>query len=102
MPMDHAHCRLIVDMGAGATDIGVLSGGMIAEGASLHFGGDDLDEAIVRFVKRHHRQRIGRATAEDIKVLAGAQPGDRERDHLKLDGGFGRREAPERHPVPLF
>lgn len=89
MPMDHAHCRLIVDMGAGATDIGVLSGGMVAEGASLHFGGEDLDEAIVRYVKRRQQQRIGRATAEDIKVLAGATPGDPEHDQLRVEDPSG-------------
>lgn len=85
LPMDQAQCRLIVDMGAGATDVGVLSAGMISEGASLHFGGDDLDEAIVRMVKRRHNQRIGMATAEDIKVMAGAAPGDPATDQLRLD-----------------
>lgn len=89
LPMDEAHCRLIIDMGAGATDIGVLSAGMIAEGASLHFGGDDLDEAIVRYVKRRHQQRIGRATAEDIKILAGATPGDPEHDQLRIEDPSG-------------
>jgi len=89
MPMDQADCRLIIDMGAGATDIGVLSAGMIIAGASLHFGGDDLDEAIVRFVKRRYQQRIGMATAEDIKVIAGATPGDLAPDQLRVDDPSG-------------
>jgi len=90
MPMDQAECRLIMDMGAGATDIGVLSGGMIADGAALHFGGDDLDEAIIRYVKRRHQQRIGPATSEDIKVLAGAQPGDPAHDQLRVEDPSGQ------------
>ncbi len=72
VPMDQPQCRLIVDMGAGATDIGVVSMGMVAAGESLHFGGDDLDEAIRRYARRRYRIGIGSARAEDIKIMAGA------------------------------
>ena len=72
VPMDQPECRLIVDMGAGSTDIGVISMGMIAAGEALHFGGDDLDEAIRRFVQRRYRISIGSARAEDVKIMAGA------------------------------
>ncbi len=89
MPMDHPQCRLIIDMGAGATDVGVLSAGMVTDGLTLHFGGDDLDEAIVRFIKRRYNQRIGMATAEDIKIMAGALPGDAATDQLRLDDPSG-------------
>lgn len=70
--LDDTHSRLIVDMGAGATDVGVVSMGMAAAGASIHFGGDDLDEAIVRAFRRRHGAQIGPARAEEIKALAGA------------------------------
>lgn len=72
VPMDQPECRLLVDMGAGSTDIGVISMGMIAAGETLHFGGDDLDEAIRRFVQRRYRINIGSARAEDVKIMAGA------------------------------
>ena len=72
VPMDQPQCRLVVDMGAGATEIGVISMGMVAAGESLHFGGDDLDEAIRRYVQRRYRIHIGSARAEDIKIMAGA------------------------------
>jgi rod shape-determining protein MreB len=45
--MDDPQSRLILDIGAGATDVGVVAMGMTAAGASIHFGGDDLDEAIL-------------------------------------------------------
>jgi rod shape-determining protein MreB and related proteins len=72
LPMDQPECRLVVDMGAGSTGIGIISMGMIAAGEALHFGGDDLDEAIRRYVQRRYRVSIGSARAEDIKIMAGA------------------------------
>lgn len=72
LPMDQPECRLVVDMGAGSTDIGVVSMGMIAAGEAIHYGGDDLDEAIRRYVWRRWRVQIGAPRAEDIKIMAGA------------------------------
>lgn len=84
LPMDQAECRLIVDMGAGSTDIGVISMGMIAAGETLHFGGDDLDEAIRRYVQRRYRMNIGRARAEDIKIMAGALSPEMVNEQVRL------------------
>ena len=84
LPMDQAECRLVVDMGAGATDIGIISMGMIAASAALRFGGDDLDEAIRRFVQRRYRIGIGRARAEDIKIMAGALSAEMISEHVRL------------------
>lgn len=84
VPMDQPECRLIVDMGAGSTDIGVVSMGMIAAGEALHFGGDDLDEAIRRYVQRRYRVSIGAARAEDIKILAGALSPDMVGEQVRL------------------
>ncbi len=70
--MDDPQSRLILDIGAGATDVGVVAMGTTAAGASIHFGGDDLDEAIIRFLKRRHSIQIGPARAEEVKTLAGA------------------------------
>lgn len=84
LPMDQPECRLVVDMGAGSTDIGVISMGMIAAGQSLRFGGDDLDEAIRRHVQRRYRVSIGRARAEDIKIMAGALSADMISEQVRL------------------
>lgn len=84
IPMDQPECRLVVDMGAGSTDIGVISMGMIAAGETLHFGGDDLDEAIRRYVQRRYRIPIGLARAEDIKIMAGALSPDLAGEQMRL------------------
>ncbi len=83
-PMDQPECRLIVDMGAGSTDIGVISMGMIAAGEAIHFGGDDLDEAIRRYVRRRYRLSIGSARAEDIKIMAGALSAEMVSEQVRL------------------
>jgi rod shape-determining protein MreB len=84
IPMDQPECRLLVDMGAGSTDIGVISAGMIAAGDALHFGGDDLDEAIRRYVQRRYRITIGSARAEDIKTMAGALSAEQVGEQVRL------------------
>ncbi|MGC9319666.1 MAG: rod shape-determining protein [Armatimonadota bacterium] len=84
LPMDQPECRLVVDMGAGSTDIAVVSGGMIAAGEALHYGGDDLDEAIRRYVKRRYRTSIGLARAEDIKIMAGALSSEMVGEEVRL------------------
>ncbi len=84
LPMDQPECRLVVDMGAGSTDIGVISMGMIAAGEALRFGGNDLDEAIRRFVQRRYRIPIGNARAEDIKIMAGALSAEMISEQVRL------------------
>ncbi len=89
LPMDQPECRLVVDMGAGSTDIGVISMGMIAAGEAIHFGGDDLDEAIRRYVRRRYRMSIGRARAEDIKIMAGALTSEMMAEQVRLSDVSG-------------
>jgi len=82
--MDEPQSRLVVDIGAGATDVGVVSMGMIATRASIHFGGDDLDEAITRSLKRRQGVDIGPARAEEIKTLAGAVAPEEATETVRL------------------
>jgi len=63
--------QFIVDMGAGACDIGAISMGMITVGASPPVGGDFIDETIVRHVKRTQNIRISPITAEEMKIQVG-------------------------------
>jgi len=72
LPMDDASTRMIVDIGAGTTDIGILSMGAVTATYSLHYAGDDLDEAIRRWVKRRHSTSISRRAAEEIKLRVAA------------------------------
>ncbi|HHY46900.1 MAG TPA: rod shape-determining protein [Firmicutes bacterium] len=72
--------NMIVDIGGGTTEVAVISLNGIVASESLRIGGDRLDDAIVRYVKRVHNLMIGEMTAEEVKVRIGtAYPGDDER-----------------------
>lgn len=71
LPLDSVETILAVNIGAGATNIGAVSMGMLSAGASPRFGGDTIDEAIVRHVKRDQGIRISHNTAEEIKLRVG-------------------------------
>jgi rod shape-determining protein MreB len=62
---------MVVDVGAGTTDIAVLSMNSVAVSSSLKIAGDAFDEAIARHVRRKHGVVIGQVTAEDVKIQIG-------------------------------
>jgi rod shape-determining protein MreB len=63
--------HLVVDMGGGSTDIGVVSLASVVRGESLRTGGADVDDAIGRWLKRSRNIVIGERTAEEIKIAVG-------------------------------
>ena len=63
--------HMVVDIGAGTTDIAVLSMNGVATSSSLKVAGDAFDEAIARYVRRRHGVIIGKTTAEDVKIQIG-------------------------------
>ena len=64
--------HMVVDIGAGTTDIAVLSMNGVASSSSLKIAGNAFDEAIARYVRRRHGVIIGQTTAEDIKIQIGS------------------------------
>ena len=68
----HPRGRMVADFGAGTTDVTVMSLSGIAASHSLRVGGDDLDEAIVRYVRNKYNHVIGLPTAERLKCALGS------------------------------
>ena len=68
LPIETASGNMVVDIGGGTTDVAVISLGGIVVSESLRIGGDDFDDAIIRYVKRVHNLAIGLRTAESIKI----------------------------------
>lgn len=62
---------MVVDIGGGTTDIGVLTMNGVANSAAIKVAGDAFDEAIVRYVRRNFSVIIGKNTAEEIKLSIG-------------------------------
>jgi rod shape-determining protein MreB len=63
---------MVVDIGGGTTEVGIISlGGMVYKG-SVRVGGDKFDEAIVNYIRRNYGMLIGEQTAEAIKKAIGS------------------------------
>ena len=72
LPISEATGSMVVDIGGGTTEVGVISlGGMVYSG-SVRVGGDKLDEAIINYIRRNYGMLIGEATAELIKKEIGS------------------------------
>lgn len=63
--------RMIVDIGGGTTDIGVLTMNGIAHSSSLKIAGQTFDSAIMKYVRKHYGVLIGANTAEELKLTIG-------------------------------
>ena len=66
-----AYGTMVVDMGAGMTDIAVLSMNELAVSSCVPIGGDYFDDAIIRYLRKKHNLLIGERTAEEIKINLG-------------------------------
>lgn len=79
--VDEPRGSMVVDIGGGTSEVGVISLDGIVYSASVRVGGDKFDEAIIAFVRRHYGILIGEATAERIKKEIGsAYPGKELRE----------------------
>jgi rod shape-determining protein MreB len=68
LPVHEPTGNMVVDLGGGTTEVAVISlGGMVTR-KSVRIGGDELDEAIMRFIKKEYSLAIGERTAEEIKI----------------------------------
>jgi rod shape-determining protein MreB and related proteins len=81
LPVSEPSGSMVVDIGGGTTEVGIISlGGMVYKG-SVRVGGDKFDEAIVNYIRRNYGMLIGEQTAEAIKKEIGsAFPGSEVRE----------------------
>ncbi|MDA1117015.1 MAG: rod shape-determining protein [Proteobacteria bacterium] len=81
LPVADPTGSMVVDVGGGTTEVGVISlGGMVYSG-SVRVGGDKFDEAIINYIRRNYGMLIGETTAENIKKNIGsAFPGSEVRE----------------------
>ncbi|WCT80003.1 rod shape-determining protein [Novosphingobium humi] len=72
LPVTHPIGSMVVDIGGGTTEVGVIATGGISMSMSVRVGGDRMDDAIASYVRRTHNLLIGEATAERVKLQLGA------------------------------
>lgn len=80
------HGTMVIDIGAGTSDIAVITMGTVAYCSSLRMGGDDMDEAICRYIKREKDIVIGVQTAQKIKKTVGCAESDGEEIEMIANG----------------
>jgi rod shape-determining protein MreB len=81
LPIDEPVGLFICDIGGGTTEIAIISLGGIVLNRSIRIAGDEMDEAIVNFIRLKHSLLIGLPTAEEIKINLGSafpQPEDKQ------------------------
>ncbi|WP_037585873.1 rod shape-determining protein [Stenoxybacter acetivorans] len=95
LPIEEPTGSMVVDIGGGTTEIGVISLSGVVYSHSIRVGGDAFDKAIINYVRTHFGTTIGEPTAEEIKKNIGsAFPGmevhNMESKGRKLDEGIPR------------
>src|SRR5919197_914288 len=68
LPVGEPTGNMVVDVGGGTSEVAVISLGGIVVSQSIRIGGDELDEAIINYVKREYKLMIGQQTAEEVKA----------------------------------
>ncbi|QRN80373.1 MAG: rod shape-determining protein [Nocardiopsis sp. BM-2018] len=87
LPVHEPTGNMVVDIGGGTTEVAVISMGGIVTSQSIRVGGDELDQAIMTFVKKEYSLMIGERTAEELKLAIGsAYPTGSEELHAEVRG----------------
>lgn len=88
LPIDDSAGSLIVDIGGGTTEIAVTSLGGVVVNKSIRVAGDEMDEAIISYLRLKYGVLIGEPTAEEVKLAIGsaAPVKDQEEKHFVVRG----------------
>jgi len=72
LPVQEPAANMIIDVGGGTTEVAIISLAGIVTSRSVRVGGDEMDEAIIQYLKRNYNLMVGERTAEDIKIAVGS------------------------------
>jgi len=90
LPVQEPTGSMVVDIGGGTTEVAVISLGGIVTSKSLRIAGDELDQAIIAYIKKEYNLMIGERTAEIIKMEIGsAYPSEKKEQEASLEGEEG-------------
>jgi rod shape-determining protein MreB len=86
LPVQEPTGNMIVDIGGGTTEVAVISLGGIVTSQSIRTGGDELDQAIITYVKKEYSLMLGERTAEEIKMAIGSAFPSPDEPHAEIRG----------------
>lgn len=78
--------NMVVDIGGGTSEVAIISLGDIVTAQSVRVAGDDLDEAIISYIRKKHQVLIGERTAEQIKIAIGSAIPFAEETSMEVKG----------------
>ncbi len=86
LPVSEPTGSMIVDIGGGTTEVAIISLGGIVTSKSLRVAGDELDQAIIAYIKREYNLMIGERTAEQVKMKIGSAYKVEEEESMEIKG----------------
>jgi rod shape-determining protein MreB and related proteins len=86
LPIEEPTANMIVDIGGGTTEVAIISLSGVVYTKSIRVGGDELDAAIINYMKRAYNLMIGERMAEDIKIRLGSAAPLEEELTLEVKG----------------
>ena len=86
LPVQEPTGNMIVDIGGGTTEVAVISLGGIVSSQSVRVGGDELDDAIIQYIKKEYSLALGERTAEEVKIALGSAWRLQEELHAEIRG----------------
>ena len=86
LPIYEPTGNMIVDIGGGTCEVAIISLGGIVTSRSIRVAGDEMDEAVINYIKRKYNMLIGERTAEEIKINIGSAYPTREQKTIEVRG----------------
>ena len=86
LPVHEPTGNMVVDIGGGTSEVAVISLGGIVTSLSVRVGGDELDNAIIQYIKKEYSLMLGERTAEEIKIAVGSAFPTPDEPHAEIRG----------------
>ncbi|MED4070720.1 rod shape-determining protein [Priestia endophytica] len=77
---------MVVDIGGGTTEVAIISLGGIVTSQSIRIAGDEMDEAIIQYIRKNYNLMIGERTAEAMKVEIGSASTPEDVENMEIRG----------------
>lgn len=86
LPVDEPLASVVVDIGGGTSEIGIISFGGVVSSNAVRIGGDNMDEDIINNIRKEHNVLIGARTAESLKMEIGYAHSNHKEETLDIRG----------------
>ncbi len=86
LPVEEPTGSMVVDIGGGTSEVAIISLGGLVTARSVRVAGDEMDEAIVQYVKRTYNMLIGERTGEEIKMAIGSAYSTGKEEAMEIRG----------------